>query len=35
MIGEHPGVGFEAPYGRVRTLAHLFLFYSIIVSRQV
>jgi hypothetical protein len=34
LVAEFPGAGFEQQQQQCRQLAHLFLFYSIIVSRQ-
>ncbi|KAI1724040.1 STAT protein, DNA binding domain-containing protein [Ditylenchus destructor] len=34
LIEHYPRMGFEELYTRIRHIAHLFLFYSVIVSRQ-
>lgn len=34
LIEHYPKIGFEDFYVNIRQLTHLFLFYSIIVSRQ-
>lgn len=34
LVSEYPGIGFEQNQQQLRQMTHLFLFYSIIVSRQ-
>nr|CAD2199935.1 unnamed protein product [Meloidogyne enterolobii] len=34
LVSEYPGIGFEQYQQQLRQMTHLFLFYSIIVSRQ-
>uniref|UniRef100_A0A914H303 Signal transducer and activator of transcription b N-terminal domain-containing protein n=1 Tax=Globodera rostochiensis TaxID=31243 RepID=A0A914H303_GLORO len=34
LIAEYPNFGFEQQHQQIRQLAHLFLFYSIVVSKQ-